>query len=98
MLDSVLQQMFTIHGNKIFLEGSRYNQGLPTECTSSHRVFKVKDIRTSNVITINESAPLIDVFRVFKQKIFNALPVFSDSGKLVGISTVYDILSSLMSS
>jgi len=60
--------------------------------------YKVKDIRTSNVITINESAPLIDTVRVFKQKIFNALPVFSDSGKLVSISTVYDILSSLMSS
>lgn len=60
--------------------------------------YKIKDIRTSNVITINENAPLIDAVRIFKQKKFNALPVLSDSGKLVGILTVHDILSSLMSS
>jgi acetoin utilization protein AcuB len=61
-------------------------------------LYKVKDIRTSNVITINENAPLIDAVRIFKQKKFNALPVLSDSGKLVVILTVHDILSSMMSS
>jgi acetoin utilization protein AcuB len=61
-------------------------------------LYKIRDIRTSNVITINEDAPLIDAVRIFKQKKFNALPVLSDSGKLVGILTVHDILSSLMSS
>ena len=61
-------------------------------------LYKIKHIRTSNVITINENAPLIDAVRIFKQKKFNALPVLSDSGKLVGILTVHDILSSLMSS
>lgn len=60
--------------------------------------YKVKDIRTSNVITINENAPLIDAVRIFKQRKFNALPVLSDSGKLVGILTVHDILSSLIGS
>ncbi len=61
-------------------------------------LYKVKDIRTSNVITINENAPLIDAVLIFKQKKFNALPVLSDSGKLVGILTMHDILSSLISS
>ena len=61
-------------------------------------LYKIKDIKTSEVITINENAPLIDAVKMFKQKKFNALPVLSDSGKLVGILTVHDILSSLVSS
>lgn len=61
-------------------------------------LYKIRDIKTSNVVTINENAPLIDAVRIFEKKKFNALPVFSDAGKLVGILTVYDILSSLMSS
>jgi len=61
-------------------------------------LYKIRDIRTPNVITISENAPLIDAVRIFEQKKFNALPVLSDAGKLVGILTVHDILSSLISS
>jgi acetoin utilization protein AcuB len=61
-------------------------------------LYKIRDIKTSNVITINENTPLIDAVRIFEKKKFNALPVLSDAGKLVGILTVYDILSSLISS
>ena len=61
-------------------------------------LYKIRDIRSANVVTINENAPLIDAVRIFKQKKFNALPVLSKSGKLVGILTVHDILGSLLSS
>lgn len=61
-------------------------------------LYKIRDIKTSDVITINENTPLIDAVRIFEKKKFNALPVFSDAGKLVGILTVHDILSSLISS
>jgi acetoin utilization protein AcuB len=61
-------------------------------------LYKIRDIRSANVVTINENAPLIDAVRIFKQKKFNALPVLSKSGKLVGILTVHDILCSLLSS
>ncbi|MGE5443648.1 MAG: CBS domain-containing protein, partial [Ignavibacteriales bacterium] len=61
-------------------------------------LYKIRDIKTSNVVTINENTPSIEAVRIFEKKKFNALPVFSDAGKLVGILTVYDILSSLISS
>ncbi len=61
-------------------------------------LYKIRDIKTSNVVTINENTPLIDAIRIFEKKKFNALPVFSVAEKLVGILTVHDILSSLISS
>jgi acetoin utilization protein AcuB len=61
-------------------------------------LHKIRDIKTSNVITINENTPLIDAVRIFEKKKFNALPVLSDGEKLVGILTVHDILSSLIRS
>jgi acetoin utilization protein AcuB len=61
-------------------------------------LYKIRDIKTSNVVTINENTPLIDAVRIFEKKRFNALPVLSDAEKLVGILTVQDILSSLISS
>ncbi len=61
-------------------------------------LYKIRDIKTSNVVTINENTPSIDAVRIFEKKKFNALPVLSDAGKLVGILTVRDILSSLISS
>ncbi len=61
-------------------------------------LYKIRDIKTSNVVTINENAHLIDAVRIFEKTKFNALPVLSDAEKLVGILTVYDILSSLISS
>ena len=60
-------------------------------------LYKVRDIKTSNVVTINEHTPLIEAVRIFEKKKFNALPVFSDKGKLVGILSLHDILSSLIS-
>jgi acetoin utilization protein AcuB len=61
-------------------------------------LHKIRDIKTSNVVTINENTHLIDAVGIFEKKKFNALPVLSDAEKLVGILTVYDILSSLISS
>lgn len=61
-------------------------------------LYKIRDLKTLGVISINENTPLIDAIRIFQQKKFNALSVLSDTGKLVGILTVHDILSSLISS
>ncbi len=61
-------------------------------------LYNIRDIKTSDVVTISENAPLIDAVRIFEQKKFNALPVLSEAGKLVGILTAHDILSSLIRS
>ena len=61
-------------------------------------LHKIRDIKTSNVTTIDENAPLIDAVQIFEKKKFNALPVLSKQDRLVGILTVHDILSSLIRS
>ncbi len=76
--------------------------GVPIEAWQEHYrisdLHKIRDIKTSNVTTIDENAPLIDAVQIFEKKKFNALPVRSNGEKLVGILTVHDILSSLIRS
>ncbi|HSE84495.1 MAG TPA: CBS domain-containing protein [Thermodesulfobacteriota bacterium] len=76
--------------------------GVPIEAWQEHYkisdLHKIRDIKTSNVTTIDANAPLIDAVQIFEKKKFNALPVLSNGDKLVGILTVHDILSSLIRS
>lgn len=60
--------------------------------------FKVRGIMTKNVITIRENESLESACLILRKKKFNALPVLSDSGELVGILTVHDVLDAFIDS
>jgi acetoin utilization protein AcuB len=56
----------------------------------------VGDIMSSNPVTIIEDAPLEEAARIVCNRKFNALPVVSKGGELVGIITVTDVLDGLL--
>ena len=56
----------------------------------------VGSIMTPNPVTVNENAPLKAAAKIIGKNKFNALPVLSDSGKLVGVLTTTDILNGLV--
>jgi acetoin utilization protein AcuB len=58
--------------------------------------LKVGDVMSSNLVTITEDAPVEEAARLICNHKFNALPVVSETGELVGIITVTDILDSLI--
>ena len=60
--------------------------------------FKVRGIMTKNVITIGENDALESACLILRKKKFNALPVLSEAGELVGILTVHDVLDAFIDS
>lgn len=58
--------------------------------------LRVDDVMTSNPITILEDATVEEAARIISDRKFNALPVVSKAGELVGIITVTDILKSFL--
>jgi acetoin utilization protein AcuB len=56
----------------------------------------VGDAMSSDLVTITEDAPVEEAARIICNRKFNALPVVSKTGELVGIITVTDILDSLI--
>ncbi len=58
--------------------------------------LKVGEVMSSNPVTIIEDAPVEEAARIICNRKFNALPVVSKTGELVGIITVTDILDSLI--
>jgi acetoin utilization protein AcuB len=56
----------------------------------------VDDVMTSNPVTILEDATVEEAARIISDRKFNALPVISRTGELIGIITVTDILNSFL--
>ncbi|MCI0454325.1 MAG: CBS domain-containing protein [Candidatus Dadabacteria bacterium] len=56
----------------------------------------VGDVMSSNPMTIIEDAPVEEAARMIRNRKFNALPVVSKRGELVGIITVTDIFDGLL--
>jgi acetoin utilization protein AcuB len=56
----------------------------------------VGDVMSSNPVTIVKDAPVEEAARIICNRKFNALPVVSKTGELVGIITVTDILDNLI--
>lgn len=54
--------------------------------------LQVKDIMTTNVITVRATTPLVDAGQILLQKKFGCLPVVRDDNTLEGIITVADFL------
>lgn len=58
--------------------------------------LKVADVMTQRSITVSEDTTLEKAARIIRDKKFNALPVISRDGRLVGILTVTDILDGFL--
>ncbi len=56
----------------------------------------VGDIMTPNPITVTEYTKVEDAARLICRNKFNALPVVSDKGEIVGIITTTDILEGML--
>ena len=58
--------------------------------------LQVRSVMTSDPVTVKENSYLREAARVISRNKFNALPVLSDSGELVGVLTTTDILNGLV--
>ncbi len=58
--------------------------------------FKVRGIMTEDVTTVNEDDELESACRLLNNNKFNALPVCSNKGNLVGILTLHDLIEPLI--
>ena len=56
----------------------------------------VSDVMSPNPVTILEDSKLVEAAQIVRERKFNALPVVSRSGELVGIITTTDIIKSLV--
>lgn len=57
--------------------------------------YKVNEIMSSQVITLQKDEPLLNALNLFLEKRINALPIM-DGDKLVGIITTRDIIKNLV--
>ncbi len=53
----------------------------------------VKDIMTTEVMTVSPNTPLLEVAKIFAEKRFNGLPVVDEQKKLVGLITEYNLIT-----
>ncbi len=56
----------------------------------------VEEIMTPDPITIGEGEPVESAILILRENRFNALPVVSEKGELVGIITLRDILDAIV--
>ncbi len=59
---------------------------------SKKRLVQVREVMTTNVCTIEDSAPASDAVRQLLEHKFGCLPVTGDQGQLVGMVTETDFL------
>jgi acetoin utilization protein AcuB len=58
--------------------------------------LQVRSIMTEDPVTVSENSYLREAARLISTNKFNALPVLSDSGELIGVLTTTDILNGLV--
>ncbi|MCI0454431.1 MAG: CBS domain-containing protein [Candidatus Dadabacteria bacterium] len=58
--------------------------------------FKVRGVMTTDAITVREDETIESACLILRKKKFNALPVVSNTGELVGILTVLDVLDAFI--
>ncbi|MCA1600509.1 MAG: CBS domain-containing protein [Acidobacteria bacterium] len=66
--------------------------------TADLATTKVRDQMTANVVTITPSWEVVDAARLMIEKRFRHLVVVNDSGALVGIVSIRDIVKALVES
>jgi len=78
------------------LVGIITNRDLRVTITLDEDHLIVADVMSSNPVTISEDATVEEAAQMIRNRKFNALPVLSKRGELVGIITVTDILDGLL--
>lgn len=58
--------------------------------------LRVRSVMTRDPVTVHEDTYLKEAARLISRNKFNALPVLSESGELVGVLTTTDILNGLV--
>ena len=58
--------------------------------------YKVKDVMTTEILTITEDLPLAEVEEIFERHDFNGLPVVDTEGQLQGMLTKFDLLKAFV--
>ncbi len=53
----------------------------------------VKELMTTEVITVNPETPLLDVAKIIAEHNFDGVPVVDKDNKLVGLVTEYDLIN-----
>lgn len=53
----------------------------------------VRDIMTSDVVTVSPDTSVLEVARIFAEKHFNGLPVVDANKKLIGLITEYNLIA-----
>ncbi|OGE20705.1 MAG: hypothetical protein A3J42_03135 [Candidatus Dadabacteria bacterium RIFCSPHIGHO2_12_FULL_53_21] len=64
--------------------------------TLSEPGLRVASVMTPDPVTVTEGTKLRDAAELISKNKFNALPVISDSGELIGVLTTTDILNGLV--
>ena len=83
-----IPRSINILGSIVYLENiADFNKNLKDHCAET-----VKDIMTTDVITIMHNATLSDAINLMDKKEVSRLPVVGDKGELVGIVTRKDIV------
>ncbi len=77
---------------KVFLNLCNRSEKIAMDFTEIDKAITVKDIMTSNPITITSSETIGNAAKIFADKKFLALPVV-DNGVLIGILSVKDVLA-----
>jgi len=54
--------------------------------------YQVRDVMTSDPLTVNKHVTLSDVEAIFEEHDFNGLPVVDESHRLIGLITKLDLL------
>lgn len=58
--------------------------------------FRVRGIMTTKIMAVSPNDSLQKACKILQKKNFNALPVVSDEGVLVGILTIHDLIEPLL--
>jgi acetoin utilization protein AcuB len=69
-----------------------FKEDVPKEEVDAYRHVKVKDIMTTEVVTVKVSDTIPDALLLIQQKRVGAFPVVDEDGRLKGIISVRDLL------
>lgn len=100
-LEKVIQEMLGLHCSCLVVIEDGIPVGIVTErnlvCLlgegdeADFRTLKVKDIMSQPAVTVIDSASLFDALVLITNRNVRHLPVVNDSGRLVGLVTLYDL-------
>ena len=80
--------------NKILTTFSIFNtQKAEAENRRLQKSILVKDVMSSDVLTLQPEDQISIAYEIFKENLIHALPVVDDNRKIIGIITTHDLLT-----